>query len=185
MSPILNFVTSLCHYPVAKTLGSTSTRHRSDAKVSDRCLIDVEPRVFIVWEIAHICVISKQYQRLCLLQNFSYTHVPHRHDTGNMHENIFCVTGPLCGEFTGHLWIPRTKASDAELWCFDLRLNKWLSQQSWGWWFETRSRSLWRHCNGKWKPWPYQTIVSHTIRHNRTLNVLILHSLDKWPPFRR
>ena len=25
---------------------------------------------------------------------------------------------PLCGEFTGHRWIPRTKASDAELWCF-------------------------------------------------------------------
>ena len=25
--------------------------------------------------------------------------------------NIFIVTGPLCGEFTGHLWIPRTKAS--------------------------------------------------------------------------
>ena len=23
---------------------------------------------------------------------------------------------PLCGEFTGHRWIPRTKASDAELW---------------------------------------------------------------------
>ena len=23
--------------------------------------------------------------------------------------NIFRVTGPLCGEFTGHLWIPHTK----------------------------------------------------------------------------
>ena len=31
---------------------------------------------------------------------------------------IFRVTGPLCGEFAGHRWIPRTKASDAELWCF-------------------------------------------------------------------
>ena len=29
--------------------------------------------------------------------------------------NIFCVTGPLCGEFTGHRWIPLTKPSDAEL----------------------------------------------------------------------
>ena len=28
------------------------------------------------------------------------------------------VTGPLWGESTGHRWIPRTKASDAELWCF-------------------------------------------------------------------
>ena len=32
--------------------------------------------------------------------------------------NIFRVTGHLCGEFTGPRWIPRTKASDAELWCF-------------------------------------------------------------------
>ena len=39
--------------------------------------------------------------------------------------NIFRVTGHLCGEFTGPRWIPRTRASDAELWCFcDLRLNK-------------------------------------------------------------
>ena len=28
--------------------------------------------------------------------------------------NIFRVAGPLCGD----RWIPRTKASDAELWCF-------------------------------------------------------------------
>ena len=32
--------------------------------------------------------------------------------------NIFRVTGHLCGEFTGPRWIPNTKASDAELWCF-------------------------------------------------------------------
>ena len=30
---------------------------------------------------------------------------------------------------------------------FDLRLNKWLSKQSLGWWFETPSRSLCRQCN--------------------------------------
>ena len=159
--------------------------------------------------------------------------------------NIFRVTGHLCGEFTGHRWIPHTKASDAKLWCFlwstpegtvennrgagdlrrhradyngivmfyqriepfmcriyvrkhtctsisiipgywevawwrhqmetfsallaicagtgefpaqrpvtrsfdvyfDLRLNKRLSKQWWGWWFEALSCSLWRHCN--------------------------------------
>ena len=32
--------------------------------------------------------------------------------------NMFRVTGQLCGEFTGPRWIPRTKASDAQLWCF-------------------------------------------------------------------
>ena len=32
--------------------------------------------------------------------------------------NIFHVTGQLFGEFTGDQWIPRTKAIDAEIWCF-------------------------------------------------------------------
>ena len=30
---------------------------------------------------------------------------------------------------------------------FDLRLNKRLSKQRWGWWFETLSLPIWRHCN--------------------------------------
>ena len=30
---------------------------------------------------------------------------------------------------------------------FDLHPNKRLSKQSWGWWFETASRQLWRNCN--------------------------------------
>ena len=36
----------------------------------------------------------------------------------SLNGNLFRVTGPLCGEFTSPRWIPRTKASDAELWCF-------------------------------------------------------------------
>ena len=31
---------------------------------------------------------------------------------------IFRVTGPLCRVFTSHRWIPLTKASAMELWCF-------------------------------------------------------------------
>ena len=61
---------------------------------------------------------------------------------------IFRVTGPLCGAFTGQRWIPRTKASDTEFWCF--LWSAWLSKQSWGWWFETPSCSLWRHCIALW-----------------------------------
>ena len=30
---------------------------------------------------------------------------------------------------------------------FDLHLNKWLSKQMWGWWFEMPSCPLWHHCN--------------------------------------
>ena len=32
--------------------------------------------------------------------------------------NTFRVTGPLWEESTGHRWIPLTKASNAEFWCF-------------------------------------------------------------------
>ena len=55
--------------------------------------------------------------------------------------NIFRVTGHLCGEFTG----PRSATRSFGVF-FDLRLNKRLSKQSWGWWSETPSRPSWRHC---------------------------------------
>ena len=62
--------------------------------------------------------------------------------------NIFQVTGPLCGEFTGPGEFPTqrpvTRSFDV---FFDLRHNKPLSKQPWGWWCETLSRSLWRHRN--------------------------------------
>ena len=46
------------------------------------------------------------------------------------HGNIFHVIGHLSGEFTGSRWIPRTKASDAELLVFSLictRINGWVN----------------------------------------------------------
>ena len=62
--------------------------------------------------------------------------------------NIFRVTGHLCGDFNGPRLIPHTKASDAasDVY-FDLRPNKRLSKQSWGWSFGTPSRPFWRHRN--------------------------------------
>ena len=46
--------------------------------------------------------------------------------------NVFRVTGLLCGEFTGHRWIPLTKGRDAELWCylwFALWINGWVNNR--------------------------------------------------------
>ena len=51
---------------------------------------------------------------------------------------------PATGEFPAHR--PVTRSFDV---FFDLRLNKRLSKHSWSWWFETLSRTLWRHCNVK------------------------------------
>ena len=48
--------------------------------------------------------------------------------------NISRVIGSLCGEFIGHRQRPVTRGFDA---FFDLRLNKWMSKQSWGWLMET------------------------------------------------
>ena len=83
--------------------------------------------------------------------------------------NIFRVTGPLCGEFTGPGEFPRqrpvTRSFDV---LFDLRLNKRLSKQPWGWWFETPSWSLWRQRDG---------ISDLYCRANRTLLALICISM--------
>ena len=78
--------------------------------------------------------------------------------------NIFRVTDHLCGEFTDHRWIlaqrPVTRSFDV---FFDLRLNKRLRKQSWGWWFEMQSRPLWRH----WNDYPYSPELHnwHWVNH--------------------
>ena len=47
-----------------------------------------------------------------------------------------CVgNSPVTGEFPTQM--PVTRSFDG---FFDVRLNKLLSKQSWGWWFETISR---------------------------------------------
>ena len=56
----------------------------------------------------------------------------------------------------------------------DLRLNKRLSKQSWGWWFETPSCSLWRHCNENVFTGIYATFV---VRMNST-NFFTYHQLS-------
>ena len=98
--------------------------------------------------------------------------------------NIFRVTGHLCGEFTGPRWIPGqrpvTRSFDV---FFDLRLNKRLNKQSWGWWFETLSRPLWRHCNvlkayasvAQW--W---SIFNYTTENNNQVNLIQDKITELW-----
>ena len=56
------------------------------------------------------CVILEICHSVC-------THVTVGYDTVD-NKMVFRVTGHLYGEFTGDRRIPRTKASDAELWYF-------------------------------------------------------------------
>ena len=55
---------------------------------------------------------------------------------------ICAGNSPVPGEFPTQR--PVTRSFDVY---FDLRPNKRLSKQSWGWWFETPSRPLWSHRN--------------------------------------
>ena len=55
---------------------------------------------------------------------------------------ICAGNSPVPGEFPAQR--PVTRSFEVS---FDLRLYKRLSKQSWGWWFETLSRPLWRHRN--------------------------------------
>ena len=89
--------------------------------------------------------------------------------------NIFRVTGPLCGEFTGYQWIssqrPLARSFDV---FFNLHLNNQSSKQSWDSLFEMLACSLWRHCND-------QTLNGSKSQHNCThfqINIItwkILH----------
>ena len=66
----------------------------------------------------------------------------HQMETFSALLTICAGNSPVTGEFPAQR--PVTRSFDV---FFDLRLNKRLSKQSWGWWFETLSRPLWRHYN--------------------------------------
>ena len=77
--------------------------------------------------------------------------------------NIFRVTGPLCGEFTGPGEFPtqRPVMRSFDVF-FELRLNKHLSKQPWGWWFET---PLWGHAASIFNSlWPSNAICWYRFR---------------------
>ena len=78
--------------------------------------------------------------------------------------SIFCVTGPLWGEFTGHRWILLLKTSDAELWCF-LWSAPWID----GWVNNREAGDLRRHrvhydviVMNLCVPWSSKAALAHT-----------------------
>ena len=77
-----------------------------------------------------------------LLLIFSITWWRHQMETFSALLAICAGNSPVPGDFPAQR--PVTRRFDV---FFDLRLNKRLSKQSWGWWFDTLSCSLWRHRN--------------------------------------
>ena len=96
-----------------------------------------------------------------------------------------CVgKSPVIGEFPAQR--PVTRSFDVS---FDLRLNKQLSKQSWGWQFETPSCTLWRLCNAENNYVAYKTIyVAHYFHDIIVLRVNFMHlhfsyEFDFWVNF--
>ena len=70
----------------------------------------------------------------------------HQMETFSALLTICAGNSPASGEFPPQR--PVTRSFDV---FFDLCLNKRLRKLSWGWWFETLTRPLWRHRNDFWK----------------------------------
>ena len=74
----------------------------------------------------------------------------HQKETFSVLLAICAGNSPVPGEFPAQM--PVTWSFNV---FFDLHLNKRLSRQSWGWWFETISCPFWRHCNDWSNPESY------------------------------
>ena len=79
-----------------------------------------------------------------VLQNLVAPWWCHQMETFSALLALCAGNSPVTGEFPAQR--PVTRSFDVS---FDLRLNKRLSKQSWGWWFETPSCSLWCHRNAQ------------------------------------
>ena len=84
---------------------------------------------------------------------------------------VLCAgNSPITGEFLAQK--PVTRTFDV---FFDLRLNIRLSKQSWGWWFEMPSCSLWHHCNVM----SWCIVVQDCLYHSLSMTPAVLHGAQQ------
>ena len=88
------------------------------------------------------CIQVKSDISYCSYCKTSWKIWRHQMETFSALLAICAGNSPAPGEFPAQR--PVTRSFDV---FFDLRLNTRLSKQAWGWWFETLSHPLWRHCN--------------------------------------
>ena len=92
--------------------------------------------------ISHYPLISHSSEMLLFIKISGISWWRHQMETFSALLAICAENSPVTGEFSAQR--PVTRSCDV---FFNLRLNKWLSKQWWGWWFETPSCPLWRHRN--------------------------------------
>ena len=95
---------------------------------------------------------------------------------------ICAGNSPVTSEFLTQR--PVTRSFDV---FFDLRLDKRLSKQWWGWWFEMPSRPLWRHCNDEGhgvsnhQHWLNLFFRAHQIKHQSSASLAFVRGIHRWP----
>ena len=108
----------------------------------------------------YIYIIKRKYAHNCYILISWWRH--------HHHGDICGVTGPLCweftGNFTGHRWIPRTKASYAELWCI-LDICAWING-----WVNNREAGDLRHHRDHYDVIVMSFCIKHMILHTRAPN---------------
>ena len=100
----------------------------------------VEAKLLSYFPLRHQVI---DYINLILTSTVNQSWWRHQMETFSASLAICVGNSPVIGEFPAQR--PVTRSLDV---FFDLRLNKRLSEQSWGWWFETSVRPLWRHSKG-------------------------------------
>ena len=105
------------------------------------------------WEIGYISQTDRknydtQYDMISNIKFHIFTWWRHQIETISALLALCAGNPSVTGEFPSQR--PVTWSCDA---FFDLHPNKRLSKQSWRGWFETPSRSLWRHCNEIYMLW--------------------------------
>ena len=96
----------------------------------------------------------------------------HQMETFSALMPICAGNSPVTGEFPTER--PGTRIFDI---FFDQRLNKRLSKQCWGSWFETPSRPLWRHCNDN----IFQGDNSMNVLYQKDENATVFVCVSKMP----
>ena len=99
------------------------------------------------WEMKYIPYNKNDYDNRITHNEHKFPSTWWRHQMETFSALLALCAGnsPVTGEFPTQRPVPRS--FDVS---FDLlpNINIRLSKKSWGWWFATPSRPLWRHCNG-------------------------------------
>ena len=133
-----------------------------------QCLLAIVIYIYIYIYI-YICIFNNLYIHVTMQTNSWLMITSHNNMMTSSYGNIFRFTYPLCywnSPVTGEFPTQRSVTRSFDIF-YDLLLNKRLSKQSWGWWFETPSRLLWRHCN---EP-------AHTKKHVYLATMYILNAI--------